>query len=228
MKINDEIISLLNILAQIDTVKKTLRKTNDTVKISGLVEINKTSLKVGGIDFEEKILLNGTALPAISELKNFEKFVKRISVNIIRLNHLGISYGCDDINLEIDRLKQLKLYEEDSGDKYNRWFFVGDKTNWENTLFELVLNQGPRQYLDDWIPHFQIDIDTNLDYPDLRLITDKIFGKEFIKWSLDVPNQGVVLCMGKIGQIEGTKIYLGIGTKARNTKSHRERLLEEI
>ena len=44
------------------------------------------------------------------------------------------------------------------------------------------------------------------------------FGSDFIQWKLDIPNYGVVLEMGMLGSVRGTKIYLGVSTNLRNTK----------
>jgi len=67
-----------------------------------------------------------------------------------------------------------------------------------------------------------------LSQQELELILSKCFGKNFVSWKLNIPNYGVVLEMGCLGSVDGTKIYLGIGTNLRNTKFHREEILKKI
>jgi hypothetical protein len=120
----------------------------------------------------------------------------------------------------------LGLFEEKSGSKISKWLFIGDTENWENPLFELVLNSKITPSLKAWIPHFQIDLDTNLSTEELETLVQKHFGYKFFSWKLNIPNYGVVLAMGMLEEINGMKVYLGLGTNLRNTKYHRENILK--
>jgi hypothetical protein len=67
-----------------------------------------------------------------------------------------------------------------------------------------------------------------LTIEELEKLTNKYIKPKFIDWKLDVEGWGVALGMGQIGNIYGTRIYLGLGTKVRDTKMHREEILKEI
>jgi len=87
-------------------------------------------------------------------------------------------------------------------------------------MCELVLNR--RSSKDFWRPHFQIDVDTTLQRSEVLDIAKKYLGMDFIRWELNIPNYGVVLMMGVLENIGGSKIVLGIGTKLRNTEHLRK------
>ncbi len=233
--LNTKIIELLEILKKVPTIENSISIENDALNIVNFISVDTHSLKVNDVDLESKIISTSPdVLKENVQIENLDLFINQISRQILRLNHVGISYWCKSIEEEIAFYKeilkdsQLELYEEESGNKSNRWFFIGNKSNWENPLFEIVLNQSKTEYVDEWIPHFHIDIDTILDYSEIKSITNSIFGEGFITWNIDVPHYGVVLGMGSLGSVNGTKIYLGLGTKLRDTKYHREVSLNQI
>jgi hypothetical protein len=147
---------------------------------------------------------------------------------------LGIKYHSDNFTADLQKYKSLAkkggfdVSREDSTAKNDKWYFVGDKTNWTNSLFEIVLTKS-QPTLHDWLPHFQIDIDTELDGEKLKELTARIFWKNFFGWKLDAPEvNGTVMFMGLLGCVNATRICLGVGTNLRNTKYHREVLLKKI
>lgn len=148
------------------------------------------------------------------------------------MNHVGISYFCKDLNDEIAYYKNLikdsnlNLYEENSGMAEKKWIFIGDNANWEDTLFELILVESANETQNVWLPDFQIDIDTNLNAEEIKEIANKTIWNNFIDWELNIPDYGVVLCSGILGDIKGTKISIGIGTKLRDPKYQRESLVK--
>lgn len=95
-------------------------------------------------------------------------------------------------------------------------------------LFEIVLEEDPDKKADSHRPHFQIDLDTDLTIEELEALTEKHFGKDFFSWKYHIPNYGVVMGMGKLGEVSGAKIFLGLGTKLRLTQFHREEILKEV
>jgi len=111
-------------------------------------------------------------------------------------------------------------YSEQSNNPDQRWIFIGNAQNWEKPMCELVLNR--RSSKDFWRPHFQIDVDTTLQRSEVLDIAKKYLGMDFIRWELNIPNYGVVLMMGVLENIGGSKIVLGIGTKLRNTEHLRK------
>ena len=186
---------------------------------NNFIRINQESIKINSQNVEDKIILSNknTSEYNFNEINNF---IAKIASNITGINHFGISYSCRNIATELAYYKQiisgtsLKLYEEKSDSQYNRWFFIGNPEN-NNPLFEIVLMESAITVCDMWAPHFQIDINTALDYKTIAETAKLLLGDNFIKWKLDIPNYGVVLCMGIIGNINSTKITLGIGTNLR-------------
>ena len=223
MKFNQTILQLLSSLEK------------NSIQLGNLVHINYKTIALAGFNIQEKIKPN--KIPEKENIKNIEKFdgfIDSIKPSIKRLNHLGISYGCTNISEELKtyiklaKENHIQLTEEKSDSPKSRWFFIKNSNNWKSPLFEIVLTESPSTIENDWIPHFQIDIDTSLTPQEVSDICKKHFGKDFVGWELTVPNKGVVLAMGKLGDVSGVNIYLGIGTNLRNTKNHREKILKSI
>jgi hypothetical protein len=177
----------------------------------------------GNTNIYSKIQSNGECMesPAI------QKFISDLGKNIVRINHLGVSYYCSDIDQEIESYKKLlentsfNLHEEPSGNPNQKWLFVGDVNNWEDPMFEIVLTRKPNKEADKFIPHFQIDLDTTLSFKDIdRIANDTIGGT--LNWNY--PTHDPVMTMRKILQIENSKVFLSLGTDKRYTKYHRENL----
>ena len=199
-----------------------------------LLELDGESIKLCGSDIIQKITAQRDKFNKPVPEERWQNFFEELGSSYIRLNHLGISYACDNFEQEISLYKKmisergLDLYEEPSGDQNTRWLFIGDTSDWQAQLFEIVLTKDQSNPENNWRPHFQIDIDTDLDETSLEKLLTKYFGPRFIKWKLTIPDYGTVLCMGMLGSVEGTKIYLGTGTSLRNTQYHRQQILKRI
>jgi hypothetical protein len=245
MTVTKSVIEVLGLLRKLNNKKinKYLEINKDYAKIkledSILCEINSDSITLDeNFDVLNKITVDGEYDQKI-ESKQIVNFIKNISNSIIRLNHVGIAYFCTDIEKEINFYKKMlknskiKIYEEDSGDKRERWLFLGNlKDDWESPLFEVVLLDnsligGKGKFVHKLAPHFQIDLDTNFSFEELKKFIVKYLGPDFIDWKLDFL-EGTVLVMGSLSSINGTKIRLGLATKLRNTKYHRKNILKEI
>ena len=233
------ILSSLNCLHNIEVGKFLYCKNSGSfavrIKDEVLVEISNNSIVLAGVDVIAKIL--PTCKSNISDsidTEKIENFFTDIKDFLVRLNHLGVSYSCVNIEAEISEIKRrlnksnFHLYEEPADSPNQRWFFVGDLKNWENPCFELVLTESKKPLFTKWIPHFHIDLDTSLGINELDSLTRKHFKKDFLEWKLDIPNYGVVLAMGKLSNVNGAKVYLGLGTDIRNTKYLREEILKLV
>lgn len=163
------------------------------------------------------------------EVDKAKLFFKKISDSIIKLNHLGVSYYVDDFDKEIEELKlQFKdtnfgVFEEESDNIYQKWIFIKHKKDDQAPMFEMVLNKKENKYVREWVPHFQIDVDTDLDIKSLEKIADETIRKGFLSWKLEFDNVGVVLAMGILGEVSGLKLGLGLGTNTRG-----EQILKEL
>ena len=239
MKLNEVIISILRDLNNLknENIMKYLLAENGivTIKIDGskLVEITADEIILNGENLEEKILCeNKDKIP--TKIHNFTPFLKEISHSITRLNHIGISYFCENIDKEIGTYEKIlensnfKIYEGESGKARSRWFFIGDKNDWNSPLFEIVLNENNGTLVDEWKPHFQVHIDTKFTIDEIENLTRKYFGHDFFKWKLDTPGYGIVCAMGFLGEIGCSKICLGIGFRNGSTEEYRKNGLKEL
>jgi hypothetical protein len=186
-----------------------------------LLELNDESIKLCGTDITHKIMAEKDKYNKAILKEEWLNFLGELGGSYVQLNHLGISYACKDLDREVSYYKNLvsawglNLYEESSDDLNARWLFVGDITDLQTQLFEIVLTKDQTNPENNWRPHFQIDIDTDLDEESLDKLLTKYFGPKFIQWKLSFPNYGTVLSMGMLGCVKGTKIYLGTGTCLR-------------
>lgn len=222
---------LLRILDDIPFGGATLR-SGDTP----LLEVDPTDISILGDNRLGSLVIPPNTSPTSREidLRRLANFMRELSPTIIRLNHLGIGFKTRDIISEVKKIKHLvtknqglHLYEEESGMANERWFFLGNRENWECPMFEIVMSKSNQTH-DYWKPQFQIDFDTSLSIEELKQLTNKFLRPEFLVWELDVPEVGVVCAMGVVGDINGTKISLGLGTALRNTRFFREKILKEI
>ena len=191
-------------------------------------------LFLGKVNLNDKLGVKNQKGADFLKEKEYAAFLKEIVSSIRRLNHLGVGYFCQDSAGEIAILKgclkdtPFHLFEEKSGLANSRWLFVGNRAVFENPLLEIVLEKRKASWQDKWFPHFQIDLDLALTFEEIRQIADKYFGQEFFRWELKVANKGTVLGMGWLGEIEGLKIRLDLGSSLRKTDYHRQVLLKEI
>jgi len=233
MNINEYILKTFNPLLSQSKFTSTFSDSLAIKTTNGVfVEITNDKILLINKDLLEKLTPIITKTD-ILESQKIKAFLNEINPFFIRLNHVGISYYCENHLKEIEIYKdilkhtKLKIYQEQSKSTDEKWYFIGNKTNYETPLCEIVLNSATNGWYEGWLPAFQIDIDTNLSIEDLEKISEKHFGKNFWKWKLDIPNYGVVLAMAIIGEINGIKLTLGFGTKLRNIKNQRE-LMEEL
>lgn len=186
--------------------------------------IESAKINLFGIDILSKLKSKET-----SSENNFDvyfRFINRIKNNIVKLNHLGFGYPVENVDTELTAYRNrlfgdFTIVEEKSDDMANnRWFFIKHQTNRLVIKVELVLY--PTRKYHDYFPQFQLDIDTNLSYKSILEITNTLFGNNFFFWKYDIPNYGVIMVMGKIGQINGVKILLGVGTNLRKPQAFKK------
>lgn len=231
MLLNRKIVEILNLLMESGLSKENLIREQEKIKIlsdkhelfsvsnDALVLLKKTNIN-------NKISLNKSKKSNPLEEKKLMKIVKKISDKVIRLNHLGIGYNCSNPKQEIKKYfkhlgENFRIYEEISENKFVKWYFVGNLKDVEAPIFEIVLTKDYNKE-DKWSPHFQIDIDTNFNSNELLKIV-----KDF-DWKLNMPNGEIILGMKIFGEVDGTKIILGISTKNRDFLYHRKNLLKEV
>lgn len=235
MLLNEKITELLLVFKTISALSSEIHTEPSSVRIVSCTFSEEKILINNTFNIGEKIMSNEATLhndfPVIPKVASF---LNAISSQVLGLNHIGVSYWCENIESELLEYKNaiqgsdLEIFEEPSGNPNNRWFFLRSNSDWKMPMIEIVLNQSKKYYEDIWIPHFQIDIDTSLDYKELEVLTNKYLKPNFFSWNIKIPNYGVVLGMGSLGVINNTKIYLGLGTNLRDNKRHRESLLKKV
>lgn len=193
------------------------------IYVPNYFEISPEKIKLFDVDMMSK--MESSQKESLDVFDKYFSFIEKIKGHIVKLNHLGFGYKAINIESEIKEYgkhlgNELELVEEDSGDKLNnRWFFIRpfDKSV---PKIELILYSSDKYK--DYCPQFQIDIDTDLPFEELKKITDEMLNKDFFFWSYDVPNYGTVMAMGKIGQIDGVKILVGLGTNLRKPQTFKK------
>lgn len=201
---------------------------------TNLITVTGNDIVISGKSFQDR-LVKPSSFSATHDInQRLDSFFNGVWDSLVRLNHLGVSYFCDNLEEEAQEIQELtgsanvSLHEEVSSDPEEKWLFLGDTANWENPLVEIVLNKKDKADLIPWKPHFQIDIDTTLTLEQIKGLTDQHLGRGFVKWQLDIPDYGTVLTMGILGQIGDAKIALGIGTNIRGTEHHRRNELKPL
>lgn len=228
MLFNQTVIDLLGQILQTNaqSLKKHLKVTQSAAQLLAydqvLAEITKNKIFLGGVDMTCKLPFAVNRRPKAIESR-MNLLIEKIGQSVTAINHWGISYLAKDFNQETDVLKQIatdsnwQLYEEKSSVKTTRWFFIGNRKNWHQPLFEIVLNQ-PDLYQQAWYPHLQIDLDTSLSAKDLDQLTTEVLNNNLVNWKKNY------LQMFVLGEIEDIKIVLGIGSKARRIEKQRSGL----
>jgi hypothetical protein len=226
MKLTQEIIKLLSIPELFSGFSFVDQDYVIRASDCEFVAITGNSLLLNGHNLLDKIYSpdeNGK-----DYILDYQSFFQKISDSIIKLDHIGISYSCPDMEKEIRFYKDIlkdspfELKEEKNPDGDSRWFFVRSKEDEDAPLFEIVLRESKEKVINEWVPHFQIDLNTALTIEELGELTNKYLTPDFIKWEMDTPERGVVLAMGFLGQAGKTKICLGLGTNRRITNNRNE------
>ncbi|QQG44126.1 MAG: hypothetical protein HYW86_04685 [Candidatus Roizmanbacteria bacterium] len=163
------------------------------------------------------------------------KLVDALSKNnsIVRLNHIGFCYKVDSQEKEKERLieliKQSKfhLYQEQSNDD-GLWLFIGNTDDWENPLIELLpVEKTNDHWVDYWLPHIQIDIDTALTGKEIEDTVRSTFNNTIEPYQIKI--DGVVyIVRNRIGVIGGVNINIDLATNSRNVQIARQNSLIKV
>lgn len=153
--------------------------------------------------------------------------------SFIRLNHIGFCYKVESLIKEKERLVNLisasnfHLYQEPSSDD-GLWLFAGNTENWENPMLEFVPMEGSNdKWVDYFLPHIHIDIDTTLTGQEIEKIVKSVFNDKIQPFSIII-NGITYIIRNRLGIINGVNIHLDLATNSRNVKSLRENVFEKI
>jgi hypothetical protein len=171
--------------------------------------------------------------PNIGELTSF---INKLTAQdaIIRLNHIGICYKTESQKAERQLLvKEVNdtnflLYEEPSNDN-GLWLFIGNTSNWEDPLLELLpVEDTTDKWVNYWLPHFQIDIDTNLDHSEIERVITETFNSVVKPFRITIIDGVVYTVRARLGIVDGINIDLDIATKSRNVQYSRSNILKKL
>lgn len=202
-----------------------------------LLKVDSDSIIVPGLPLNNSFCKKTSPLKDnFVDINQIESFVSTLSErkSLLRLNHVGFCYLVNSPKAEKQRLielvqaKGLSLYVEESSDS-SVWLYIGDRSEWDDPLVEFVLVEEINdKWKDYWLPHFQIDIDTNLVVEDIESIVSQIFKGEIKPFRMVVTNNYVSVLRVRLGIIGGININLDLGTEGRMPRFHREKLLAEV
>ena len=153
--------------------------------------------------------------------------------SLIRLNHIGFCYKVSSQENEKKRLSNLiqksqyHLYQEQSNDD-GLWLFVGNTEVWEKPMIELLpVEKTNDQWVDYWLPHIQIDIDTALTGEEIEGIVRSVVGKTITPFSITL--DGIVyIVRNRLGIVDGINLSLDLATNSRKVQYSRQNLLSKI
>jgi hypothetical protein len=226
----DFLKTLTQVINQLDKNNRLSLRRNNLCSISK----NRISIPVGNIfpflqNYKSKLNDKSVVLKLYRVLMNSLYSSK----SIIRLNHIGFCYKTESQEQEKLRLIGLTnktkshLYQEQSNDE-GIWLFLGDTSDWEKPMVELVpVEKTIDPYVDYWLPHIHIDMDTKLTASEIKNVVKTIFGKSFQPHSISIDGT-VYIVRNRLGIVDGINIFLDLATNSRNVKYLREKLLKKI
>lgn len=169
------------------------------------------------------------------DLELLKKLISKLSANnsITGLDHIGFCYKVNSLEIEKERVTQLvksssyKLYQEPSNDDA-LWLFMGNLENWQNPVIELVpIEKTNDKWVDYWLPHIQIDIDTNLNGKEIEDLVKTICGNAIYPFSI-VIGKRVCIVRNRLGTIDGVNITIDLATTARDVKALRQKVWKMV
>lgn len=164
-----------------------------------------------------------------------KQLIDRLNSNqsIVRLNHVGFCYKVFSQGKEKKRLVRVikqtgfHLYQEQSNDD-GLWLFIGDTSKWEEPLIELLpVEKTQDKWVDYWLPHIHIDIDTTLTAKDIEDSVNSVFTNTIKPYRVIIDGT-VYIVRNYLGSIDGVNIYLDLATRSRSVQFTRQNLLTRI
>jgi len=169
-------------------------------------------------------------------LSHFSKLIAQLSPHLLRLNHIAFQYFAESRDEELSRIKTslqgsgFSVYEEMSNDPDSVWFFVGDTTNWQDPLLEIVpilRKKGP--WATYWLPQIHLDIDTDLSPEEIFSHITMQYRGTSVKSFEAVTIKGIVYVVGVwTATAEGINVYLNLATNNRDVPHHRNVSLKKV
>ena len=184
---------------------------------------------------EVKTTLLSKASPLPDQIPDYDLLTQAVKELPTRsLNHVGFCYHVDSQVKEKQRLVSeisntaFKLYEEPSNDSA-KWYFIGDTNDPLDPMIEfLPVESSNDTFIDYWLPHIHIDIDTNLDENQIESIIYKIYDGEPRPFRVTVIDDVVYTVRTRLGIIDGINIFLDLSTNHRKVEFSRKNILKQL
>ena len=169
-------------------------------------------------------------------MDKLSEFVKHLQSHIKRLDHIGFCYAVSSQEDERERIinevikTDWHLYEMASVD-LAKWYFIGDKRNWQDPMVEflpVVLPEKPPEDIAYWMPHIHIDINTSLKAEEIVRMSAEVFGYTRKPILYTDPKWGTHCVRIWLGIVSGVNFQLDLSTTVRNLEWVRKNMLHEI
>lgn len=236
-----------NLITTINQIIKTLSNNRNLSSLTNKILIGKDNkdllLELTKDQINTPI---GNVLPLLNDNKSplqdtsvdvnkLKRLVKVLSVpqSIIGFDHIGFCYKVDLVTEEKERLIKLMkqtdfcLYEEPSNDG-GIWLFIGNIHQWRDPLIELIpIESTDDKWKNYWLPHVQIDINTNLTAEEIVIRVKFIYGKSVEPYLIKIGGIAYITRC-RLGIINGVNINLDLATKSRDVEFLRKNIWERI
>lgn len=151
---------------------------------------------------------------------------------IKELNHIGFCYHVASQPKEKTRLltelknSDQKLYEEPSTDQ-TKWYFLGDAGDFRSPMIEMLpVESDGTTFIDYWLPHIHIDIDTTLTEDQIESLLYSIYDGDPKPFRITVIDNVVYTVRTRLGIVDGVNIFLDLSTNHRNVELSRKNILK--
>lgn len=204
-----------------------------------LFEINDEGTFKMPLAIEERLRTRLSKLPDdLIDIQYTETLIGNLIKNtaMLRLNHLGFCY-CSSRRAEeiINIVNTIKtsgwnLYEEEANEAA-MWLYVGNITDIDSPLLEIMPMPDISmhdKWLDYYLPHIQIDIDTGLASENLKEILAESFSPLRKPLRMTVIDGITYSWRIRLGAISGVNIDIDLGTNSRNREYRNKYLLKKI
>lgn len=205
-----------------------------------LICVTKNTIESGITSLTDSIFMKGRSnlSDTFVSMDDIGTFVQLLRSHIKRLDHIGFCYTVSSQEDERKRiLREVSktnwhMYEMESVD-LEKWYFIGNKNNWQDPMIELLPVVLPTTLSKDiayWMPHIQIDINTDMSAEEIVRMSKDVFGdtRKPILYTDHKWGTGTHCVRIWLGVVSGVNIQLDLSTNVRNLEWVRKNMLVEI
>ena len=227
--------NVLNILAPLNNLEKL--SDSSIVLNNRLLKMTPNHIRSPVVNLKDRLEKYPSPLEdEFISLDTFSLFVDELKKqnSLVRVNHIGFCYKVTSIKIERQKIvKQIEktplhLYEEPSNDAA-AWLFIGDVKNWQDPLIELLPVENTNDsWVNLWLPHIHIDIDTTEDAQSISDISNKFFKNSITPFNVTVIEGVIYTVRLRLGIASGINIDLDLATNKRDVEYARTKLWKRV